>query len=146
MNIDSSHDLVIVNANIYSLDPAAPRAQALAAKAGRIIALGSPQSVLDVAAREIPESPAVDLDGKTVLPGFIDAHTHFLAGGFSMQSVNLRGCSGPKEFISRIAERVVQAKPGQWVTGGGWDQETWSGSPLPAKNGSTASATTFRSL
>ena len=133
MNIDSSHDLVIVNANIYSLDPAAPRAQALAAKAGRIIALGSPQSVLVVAAREIPESPAVDLDGKTVLPGFIDAHTHFLAGGFSMQSVNLRGCSGPKEFISRIAERVVQAKPGQWVTGGGWDQETWPGSPLPCK-------------
>ena len=133
MNIDSSHDLVIVNANIYSLDPAVPRAQALAAKDGRILALGSNQSVLAVAAREIPASPAIDLGGKTVLPGFIDAHTHFLAGGFSMQSVNLRGCSGPAEFIDRIAERVRLAKPGQWVTGGGWDQETWPGSPLPCK-------------
>jgi predicted amidohydrolase YtcJ len=133
LNIDSSHDLVIVNANIYSLDPATPRAEALAAKDGRILALGSNQSVLAVAAQEIPASPAIDLGGKTVLPGFIDAHTHFLAGGFSIQSVNLRGCSGPAEFIDRIAERVRLAKPDQWVTGGGWDQETWPGSPLPCK-------------
>ena len=133
MTTSQQHDLVIVNANIYSLDPARPRAQALAAKDGRILALGSNQDILAVATRELSGVTAIDLGGKTVLPGFIDAHTHFLAGGFSMQSVNLRGCSGPAEFISRIAERVAQAKPGQWVTGGGWDQETWPGSPLPCK-------------
>ena len=133
MNHATTHDLVIINANIYSLDPAMPRAQALVAKAGRILELGSTQRILALVAQELPDATVIDLDGQTVLPGFIDAHTHFLAGGFSLQAVNLRGCSGPAEFVARIAERVHRAKPGQWVTGGGWDQETWPGAPLPCK-------------
>ena len=126
-------DFVIINANIHSLDPSRPRARAIAAKNGRIAAVGSDEAVLAYAGRELPQAAVTDLSGKTVLPGFIDAHTHFIAGGFSLQSVNLRGAAGPEEFVGRIAERLRQTKPGDWVTGGGWDQETWPAAPLPRK-------------
>ena len=126
-------DFVIINANIHSLDPSRPRARAIAAKNGRIAAVGSDEAVLAYAGRELPQAAVTDLGGKTVLPGFIDAHTHFIAGGFSLQSVNLRGAAGPEEFVGRIAERLRQTKPGDWVTGGGWDQETWPAAPLPRK-------------
>ena len=133
MTATPPRDFVIINANIHSLDPALPRARAIAAKDGRIAAIGSNDVVLAYAGRELPQTAVSDLGGKTVLPGFIDAHTHFIAGGFSLQSVNLRGASGPAEFVGRIAERLRQAKPGEWVTGGGWDQETWPDAPLPRK-------------
>jgi hypothetical protein len=133
LTTDSTRDFVIINANIYSQDPALPRAQALAAKNGRIAAVGSNEEILAYAVRALPQTAVSDLGGKTVLPGFIDAHTHFIAGGFSLQAVNLRGCSGPMDFVGRIVERVKQAKPGEWVTGGGWDQETWPDAPLPCK-------------
>ena len=126
-------DFVIINANIHSLDPSRPRARAIAAKNGRIAAVGSDEAILAYAGRELPQAAVTDLGGKTVLPGFIDAHTHFIAGGFSLQSVNLRGAAGPEEFVGRIAERLRQTKPGDWVTGGGWDQETWPAAPLPRK-------------
>jgi hypothetical protein len=77
--------------------------------------------------------PVIDLKGKTVLPGFIDAHTHLMSGGYSLQALDLRGCRSPGEFIRRIGERVAEARPGQWVSGGGWDQELMPGSPLPRK-------------
>ena len=133
MTTDSARNLVIINANIYSQDPALPRAQAIASKQGRIAAVGSNAEVLAFAGRELPQAAVSDLGGKTMLPGFIDAHTHFIAGGFSLQSVNLRGAAGPEEFVGRIAERLRQTKPGDWVTGGGWDQETWPAAPLPRK-------------
>ncbi len=133
MTTDSARDFVLINANIHTLDPLRPRARAIAARDGRIAAVGSNEEILAYAGRELPQAAVRDLGGKTVLPGFIDAHTHFVAGGFSLQAVNLRGAAGPDEFVGRIAERVRQAKPNEWVTGGGWDQETWPGAPLPCK-------------
>ena len=133
MSINAPSSLVIFNANIYTLDPEMPHAQAMAAANGRIVAIGSDADILAIAARKIPDAPVLDLDGKTVLPGFIDCHTHFLAGGFSLQAVKLSGISGPGEFVSRIAEQARHTEPGRWITGGGWDQETWPGAPLPCK-------------
>ena len=68
------------------------------------------------------------------MPGFIDAHTHFLTGGFSLKNVDLRGTAGPAEFVRRITDRVRLTPDGSWVRGSGWDQETWPGAPLPHKN------------
>ncbi len=124
---------IITNANIYTQDAARPQAEALIAVEDRIFAVGSTPDILALAARELPESPVLNLQGQTVLPGFIDAHTHFLAGGFSLQALDLHGCSGPDEFVRRIAARSQKTLPNQWITGGGWDQETWPGAPMPRK-------------
>jgi len=61
-----------------------------------------------------------------VVPGLMDAHTHFISGGFELQGVQLRDADTPEEFARRIGE-VAEARPGQWVTGGTWDHELWGG-------------------
>ena len=134
MDRNKKYDLVLINGNFHTLDSERPRATALAAADGRILAVGSDADILAVAARDLPDVPVIDLAGKTVLPGFIDSHTHFIAGGFSLQAVDLRGISGPDEFVGRIASRAQATPSGRWVTGGGWDQETWPDAPLPHKD------------
>ena len=134
MPYDADTSLVLINANIHTLDPALPHAQALIAQNGRLRAIGSNRDIRDLADREMPGVKVMDLDGRTVLPGFIDAHTHLLAGGFALQTVDLRGCDGPDEFVRRIADRALTTQPGGWVKGGGWDQETWPAAPLPHKD------------
>ena len=134
MPYDADTSLVLINANIHTLDPALPHAQALIAQNGRLRAIGSNRDIRDLADREMPGVKVMDLDGRTVLPGFIDAHTHLLAGGFALQTVDLRGCAGPDEFVRRIADRALTTQPGGWVKGGGWDQETWPAAPLPHKD------------
>ena len=134
MPYDVNTSIVLLNANIHTLDPALPRAQALIAKNGVLRAVGSNRDIRDLADREMPGVKIMDLNGRTVLPGFIDAHTHLLAGGFALQTVDLRGCAGPDEFVRRIADRALTTQPGGWVKGGGWDQETWPAAPLPHKD------------
>ncbi len=134
MNRNQTHSLVVINANIRTLNRETPNAQAMAAADGRILGIGSDGEILAIAARDLPNAPVVDLGGRTVLPGFIDSHTHFLAGGFSLQAVDLHGIRGRDEFVRRIAERAHETGPGHWIKGGGWDQETWPGAPMPHKN------------
>ena len=134
MDQNKRYEFVLINANIHTLDPATPHATALASAGGSILAVGADADMLAIAARDMPNAPILNLNGKTVLPGFIDSHTHFLAGGFSLQAVDLHGSSGPDDFVHRIAARAPATAPGRWVTGGGWDQETWPDAPLPHKD------------
>ena len=136
MESPTQSNLVLINANIRTLDPANPAAQALAVRDGRILAVGRTEEMRGLAAQALPDAPVLDLEGQTVLPGFIDCHTHFLAGGFSLLAVDLRGAADPAEFVRRIADRVRLTPKGGWVRGGGWDQECWPEAPCPAKNGS----------
>ena len=124
---------VFINGNIRTLDSTCPHAQALEVANGRITAVGSTAAILAQKSQQGSEPRVIDLSGRTVLPGFIDAHTHFISGGFSLQNIDLRGAAGPTEFISRIADRVGKNPAGLWVKGGGWDHETWPGAPLPCK-------------
>lgn len=134
MDQNKRYEFVLINANIHTLDPATPHATALASAGGRILAVGADADMLAIAARDMPNASILNLNGKTVLPGFIDSHTHFLAGGFSLQAVDLHGSSGPDDFVHRIAARAQVTAPGRWITGGGWDQETWPDAPLPHKD------------
>ena len=134
MSLAKNTSIVVINANIRTLDPAIPCAEALVASGGCIRAVGPNLDIQAIAAREAPGATILDLKGQTVLPGFIDSHTHLLAGGFALQSVDLRGCNGPDEFVRRIANRTLTTPFGRWVRGGGWDQETWPGAPLPHKD------------
>jgi predicted amidohydrolase YtcJ len=78
------------------------------------------------------ETKMVDLQGKFVVPGFIDNHTHFLNGGYNLASVNLRKAKTPKEFIETLKDFCQQHPDDRWIQGGDWDHENWGGE-LPKK-------------
>ena len=123
-------DLVIVNASIHTMDEARPIAQAVAIIGNRIAALGSTAEIRALAGKE---TLVIDAAGKTVFPGFNDAHVHFLMGGFSLANVDLRDASSTEELARRLAAYAKNLPKGRWILGGDWDHEKWPGAPLPTK-------------
>jgi predicted amidohydrolase YtcJ len=127
-------DLVIVNANVRTLDPKRPTAEAVAVHANRITAVGTSAEVRALAG---PKTRVVDARGALVLPGFNDAHVHFISGGFQLSSVDLRDAATPQEFAERLRRFSEKLPPGRWITGGDWDHERWpnvnGAAPLPTK-------------
>jgi predicted amidohydrolase YtcJ len=123
-----SANLVLVNGRIYTVDDARPRVSALAVKGGRIAFAGS-----DAEARVAggPGARVIDLQGKTVLPGFIDAHAHLLGLGNFLRRANLTFATSYDEVIARVVVFGKQAKPGEWIQGRGWDQNLWPEKQFP---------------
>jgi len=121
-------DLVLVNARIYTVDNAHPRATALAIRGGRVLFVGS-----DAEARALSggSSQVIDLHGATVLPGFTDAHAHLLGLGNLLQRVNLAGSASYDEVIARVKTWAKDVKPGEWIQGRGWDQNRWPTKEFP---------------
>jgi predicted amidohydrolase YtcJ len=117
-------ELIFSGGEIWTGDPALPRVEALAVRDGRVQAAGSRA---EIAALAGPETRQVELRGRTLLPGFVDSHTHFLSGGFQLSSVDLRDAGSREEFARRIAEFARELEPGVWITGGDWDHELWGG-------------------
>lgn len=115
-------DLVLSGGTILTLDPALPEATALAAKDGRIVALGDQA---DVAGWIGPETQVMELDGRVVVPGLVDAHMHLAGLGIRRFGVDLVGTRSIEEVKARVAEAVRLAKPGEWIRGRGWDQNDW---------------------
>jgi predicted amidohydrolase YtcJ len=122
--------LAIVNARMWTGDARRPWADGMAISGDRITAVGSSAEVrkLTTSATRI-----IDAHGMMVTPGFIDAHVHFLAGGFGLSSVQLRTAKTPQEFIRRIAEYARTLPAGAWITNGDWDHEQWGGE-LPRRD------------
>ena len=126
-------ELILVNGNIHTMDARQPQVEALAVALGRIIAIGSSAAVRALAG---PETRVLDAKGQLVLPGFNDAHVHFIDGGFQLANVDLRGATSPEDFVRRLEAYVDARKAGgavanAWITGGEWDHESWAGAPLP---------------
>jgi predicted amidohydrolase YtcJ len=127
-------DLVVVNANVRTMESARPTAAAVAVYGGRITRVGTDAEVRALAG---PKTRVVDAGGALVLPGFNDAHVHFLSGGFQLSSVDLRDAATPQEFAERVRRFSEKLPRGRWVTGGDWDHERWpnvnGAAPLPTK-------------
>jgi predicted amidohydrolase YtcJ len=122
-------DIVFLNGKIWTVDRAKPEAEAVAILDGRILSVGS---TADVKKCIGPITKVVDLKGKRMLPGFIDNHTHFMSGGFQLQSVDLRYAKSEAEFANLIRQRA-EKHPDRWITGGDWDHDNWPGGNLPVK-------------
>jgi len=123
-------DLIVINAAVHTMDPAHPTAGAVAILGNRIAAVGSTQEIRGLAA---PGTRVIDAGGKLVLPGFNDAHVHFLMGGFSLANVDLRDAQSPQEVARRLGDYARKVPKGRWILGGDWDHESWPGAPLPTK-------------
>lgn len=111
-------DLILVNGDVRTSDPAHPQAQAFAVKDGRFMALGSDADIRKLAG---PSTKVVDAGGVTVTPGFIDGHTHLTGGVDMVQGVDLSYIPDKATWLKKIAERSAQLPPGEWLVGGGWD-------------------------
>jgi len=125
-----SADVIVKNANIRTMDDKRSIVGALAVLDGRIIALGSDA---DIAKLIGPKTNVIDAGGKTVIPGFNDAHLHFVPGGEQLSLVDLRSSQSPEEFAQRIKDYAAKLKEGEWITGGRWDHENWKPANLPTR-------------
>src|SRR5581483_3658057 len=125
-----SADLVVTHAKVWTVDASHPDAEAVAVLGDRIVAVGSDQ---DVNAWRGPHTQVIDATGKLLLPGFNDAHVHFVDGGVSLDAVQLNDASSPQEFASRIGEQAKKLGKGEWVLSGDWDETKWSPANLPTK-------------
>ena len=123
-------DLIITNAKIWTADKLRPQAEALAVMGDRIVAVGG---ATEVDAWRGPQTKVVDAQGRLLLPGFNDAHVHFVDGGDHLQAVQLKDAASPQEFAGRIARRAKSTPRGEWITGGDWDEQKWSPANLPTK-------------
>lgn len=123
-------ELVLRNGHVVTMDRAAPEAEAIAVAGDRILAVGTDG---DIDRYVGAETNVIDLEGKTVIPGMIDAHVHFLNLGNRLLQLDARNVRDKDEIIERVAERVTQAAPGEWIQGRGWDQNRWSIKEFPTK-------------
>ncbi len=112
-------DQLFVNGRVLTIDPNRPRAGAVAVRDGKVLAVGSTEEIrgLRSAATRV-----IDLDGATLMPGFIDAHTHFVSGSLTLNRVRLGGATTLAEMQRRVAEQVANLQPGDWLIGRGWDE------------------------
>lgn len=121
-------DLVLHGGKVVTMDPERPEAQAVAARGGVVVRVGSDAEVLALAGES---TRRIDLRGGMVVPGLIDAHGHIRSLGDQMATLDLRGIDRVDEIARRVRERAAQLGPGEWVRGGGWDQNLWPGEKFP---------------
>jgi len=122
-----SADLIIYNAVVYTVDNAFSKAEAFAVKDGKILGVGTDKDILD----GFSSAQTVDAGGRSIYPGFIDAHAHFVGYGHSLYAADLFGSTSSDEMVRRVQE-FAKAHPGlEWIMGRGWDQNKFPGKAFP---------------
>src|ERR1022692_1645604 len=125
-------DLVLRNGKIVTMNPAAPTAQALAVRAGKITALGTDSAAAQWTG---PNTRVIDLHGMLAIPGFIEGHGHFPGVGEFRMGLDLREARTWDDIVAQVARAAKQAKPGEWIVGRGWHQSKWTAPPNPNVEG-----------
>ena len=118
-----------INGKVYTVNDKQPLAEAVVTEGNKIIFVGSnveAQKFIDTS------TEVIDLNGKLMLPGFIDNHVHFITGGFYLLGIDLRPANSTAEFKSILKEYAAK-HPGKWITGGYWNHENWEVKDLPTK-------------
>lgn len=124
-------DLIIHHGKIYTVDSSFSIAEAIAIKNGKMISVGSNENIL----KQFDAKEKIDLQGKFVYPGFIDAHCHFLGYGIEKSMVDLTGTKSFNEVIGKIVKfsETITSTDG-WIQGRGWDQNDWEKNEFPTKD------------
>jgi predicted amidohydrolase YtcJ len=125
-----SADLIITNAKVWTVDKAHPAAQAVAVIGDRIVFAGTDIGVNSLRG---PHTRIINAGGKLLLPGFNDAHVHFIDGGRQLDSVQLNDATTPDELVRRVAEQAKKTPKGEWIEHGDWDETKWNPPGLPTK-------------
>ena len=128
-------DLVVTNANIYTVNAKQPRASALAVRQGLIQAVGD-----DVSRYIGPSTTIIDGHGATLIPGMIDSHGHVRGLGEMLETLDLRGITSEREIVDKVRAAAGQHKPGEWIIGRAWDQNLWENKQFPSAAGISEAA------
>ena len=117
-------DVIVVNANVHTVDPDRPRAEALAISGEFITKVGSNEEVRRLAGRA---TRIIDAGGRLVVPGFNDAHVHLIAGAEELVGIDLRAVARRRRYGAPPRTIRDDQQAGEWITGGYWDHEAWPG-------------------
>lgn len=118
-------DAIIKNGNIYTVDENNMKAEAIAVLGDRILDVGT---TADLEKYQGENTKIIDLKGKTLTPGFIEGHGHFMGLGYNELNLDLMDVKSYDEMVKRVEEAVANAKPGEWIVGRGWHQSKWDNS------------------
>jgi predicted amidohydrolase YtcJ len=128
---DLSPDLILLNGKIYTLDAEGTTAQAVAAKDGRIVAVGGDAAIQAMAG---PNTRQLPLGGRAVIPGIFDSHNHLMEVGAKLSTIRLDECQSQEEMMELVRERAKDTPPGEWIVGQGWNEGNFSDGRLPTRH------------
>lgn len=124
--------LILFNGNIITIDPNTPKADAIAIKEDKILAVGKNN---EIEKYKGDKTKIIDLQGKTMLPGLIDAHMHFPLLGMRLKQLYLDKTKSVEDALAIISKEVKKAQPGEWITGRGWHTVYWNMKEYPDNSG-----------
>ena len=126
---------MLYNGVIYTMDARPRQAQALCILGERIASIGSDADALDWARLHgLQPAQRIDLRGRLVLPGFVDAHLHLVHFAVSRRQVDLSGARSLEDALELVRRRAASTPPGAWITGGGWDHDAWGLPGYPTRH------------
>ena len=121
-------DLVLINAKVYTANEKLPEAEAVAILKDKIIFVGSANESIQYTCND---NRIVDLQGKFIFPGFIDAHAHLKGIGYREMNLNLQGANSLKEMLTQVEIYANKLEQGKWVVGRGWIEKKWPEARFP---------------
>lgn len=122
---------IFYNGKIYTMDEGIPMVEAMAVWGGIIQDVGSSEAVMELCG---PDAVRIDLGGRAVIPGLVDAHAHFMGYAKQRERLELRDCSSVEDLLRMVAERAAAAGEGEWIIGRGWDQNKWKTRDYPTRS------------
>ncbi|MDM1295099.1 amidohydrolase [Sphingobacterium sp. N143] len=123
-------DLIVYNAQVYTVDSTFSKAKAFAVKEGKFIAIGSDEEIQ----RKYKSKETINAEGRSIYPGFYDAHAHLFDEAELMDQVDLNGADSFEEVIQRVKTYQQKNPDKTWLIGGGWDQNRWRNKTFPTKD------------
>jgi predicted amidohydrolase YtcJ len=128
---NTAPDLIILNGNICTLDSQKPHAEAIAVKAGRIIAVGDNDAIGSLAKEQ---TERIVLDGRLVIPGLMDSHFHFYDWAMGRQQLNLATVNSLDELLDQVTQSAAKLPPQKWILGQGWNESDWPEHIMPRRD------------
>ena len=128
-NNKTTVDTLLINGIVYTVDSLFSKAEAVAVKDGKVVAVGTTADLQ----KTYTATETIDLQGKFLYPGFIDAHAHFYRYGLGLRTADLTGTTSWEDVLLRLSnfKKELSLTPGEWIIGRGWDQNDWEQKEFP---------------
>lgn len=120
---------IYINGKFYTFNRVKPFIQAVVVEHGRFIDMGTTVDMLLQWGRS--DSETINLKGKTVTPGLTDSHAHLSGVGSSFLDLDLTGVTSKQEMLEKIRQQADTLQPGEWLVGGGWDENMFTEGQIP---------------